>query len=723
MDITLYISRFLYRIRYQLIFGSIIVTALVAYFTQFMTKTYTVNTSIYTGIASSTGLDSEDKPDWMSLNNSFDNLINLTKAKGTLEKVSLNLLALNTVHGDSENDNQYITAKNYKELQKILPEDILKLIDKSSLEKTIKNLDNYKQADPENFLFELFNREHPNYSYDALKNVSVKRLGNSDLIEISFKSNDPGIAMNTVKLINEKLIESYDNLKYKAANDVVKYYEEQLDVLRAKLDKLEDGLTNYNVKNGVINYGEQTKAIAIAFTAYEDRYEQTSKEYESSKKLVEELEKQMETRTKLFKTNFEFINALNEISTINGKITEMEIFNKENSQTSNHELERYKQDLKDAEKKIGELSTDMNIYKYSKEGVAIDDMVNQWLTETIRNTKAKAELNVLDARRRDFSDQYKTFSPIGTQINRMEREIKVTEQSYLEVLHALNLAMLKQKNIQLTSATLNTVTPPAFPLTSDGSKRLLFIIAAFFGSLIFILGCNLVIELLDRTLRDAERTRRLADLPVLGAFTGHSQLKYRGYTKACNRISAAYACSRLNGYLSPEKTICINVLSIEEGEGKSFISTYLIEQWEEQGLKVKYLKAERDFQIDNAYLFSTGFDRFELNNEKEKPDILLIEHLSVQKNSLALDMIKKADVNLLITNARRVWKCSDDEFIAYLKEIGGTTPLFIYLNNATREAVEDFTGQLPPQSSMRTFANRMMYMGLTARDAAVKQSK
>ena len=34
MDITVYISRFLYRIRYQLLFGSMLVTLLVAYFTQ-----------------------------------------------------------------------------------------------------------------------------------------------------------------------------------------------------------------------------------------------------------------------------------------------------------------------------------------------------------------------------------------------------------------------------------------------------------------------------------------------------------------------------------------------------------------------------------------------------------------------------------------------------------------------------------------------------------------
>ena len=40
MDITLYISRFLYRIRHQLIFGTLIVTVLVAYFSQFNDSIY-----------------------------------------------------------------------------------------------------------------------------------------------------------------------------------------------------------------------------------------------------------------------------------------------------------------------------------------------------------------------------------------------------------------------------------------------------------------------------------------------------------------------------------------------------------------------------------------------------------------------------------------------------------------------------------------------------------
>ena len=219
----------------------------------------------------------------------------------------------------------------------------------------------------------------------------------------------------------------------------------------------------------------------------------------------------------------------------------------------------------------------INSYKESKEGVAIDGLVDEWLRQTIVKTKAKAELDVLDQRRKVYNEQYKIYSPIGTQIDRQQREIKVLEQSYLQMLHALNMAKMKQKDIQLTSATLRLISEPTFPILSDKSKRSLLVIAAFLGSILFIIGFNLLIELLDRTLRDADRARQLTGLPVLAAFTGHINLKYRGFTKASNRVVAAYCCNQLNIFLQLGRTSIINLISFGEQEGKSFIASYLQE--------------------------------------------------------------------------------------------------------------------------------------------------
>lgn len=720
MDITLYISRFLHRIRYQLVLGSLVVTALVAYFTQFMQKKYTVNTSIYTGITSNTGLESDNsKPDWLTVNNTFDNLVNLTKSKGTLETISIKLLALNLINGDPNFDSKYITAKNYQSLIAIIPEDILKLINKESFEETVNNLKKYKQADTHNFLQQLFNGFAPFYSYATLSQILIKRLGNSDLIEIVYTSTDPGITLTTVKLLNEELRFSYNQLKYKTADDIVKYYENEQKRLQNQLNKLENELTNYNVRNSVINYQEQTKAIAGSFADFENRYEETISKINSSSQILKGLEQHMQTRIKLVETNDEFIKVLEDISKINGKITEIEIFTTEETQSLNKELQKYKNDLKNAEKKIALLTDQINNYKESKEGISIEGLVNEWLAQTIINIKSKAELKILDNRKKDFIEQYKTFSPVGTQINRQEREIRVTEESYLQVLHALNMAKMKQKNLQLTSATLNTISEPTYPLFSDKGKRMILILAAFAGSLIFIIGINLAIELLDRTLRDAERAKRLTSMNILGAFTSNQQLKYRGFIKACNRIAAAYACNRLIQYMQPGETLQINIFSIEKKEGKSFICKYLVDYWTEIGFNVKYLVAGKDFPIDASYLSSSEIKI--CTDDENKVDILLLEYPAIKNNSLPATLLHKADVNLLIANARRVWKNSDEEFTKYLEDMAQDKPLYLYLNNASREAVEDFTGQLPPETSMRLLSNRIIYMGLTAKNPAIKE--
>ena len=693
MDITLYISRFIYRIRHQLVFGTLIITALVAYFSQFLEKKYTVTTSIYTGITSNTGLNDETRPDWQAVNNTYDNLVNLTKSRGTLENVSLKLLALNLMHGDPEIDNLYITANNYKKLIASVPEEILHLVDTASLDKTVNLFKEYKYSDSRNYLHELFNGSSAFYSYNALSSIIIRRQGNSDLIEIAYTSTDPGITWNTVKLVSEEL--------------------------RVQLNKQENELTDYNVKNSVINYIEQTKAIAHSFADFENRYEETRRNYESSSSIIKNLEQYMDIRTKLVKSNEEFINTLAEVSRISGKITEIETFTSDEMLSKDQELVKYREELRDAEKKIGLITNNINSYKESKEGLAIEGLVQEWLNQTLIQAKAQADLKVLNERKNDFADQYKNYSPIGTRINQQEREIHVTEQSYLEVLHALNMAKMKQKNLQLTSSNLNTISDASYPLFSDKGKRFLLVVAAFIGSIIFIIGLNLVIELLDRTLRDAERARRLTGMNILGAFTGrNSQLKYRGFVKTCNRISAAYACNRLTPYTKKGDTLCINILSLEEKEGKTFISRYFQESWEELGFNVKYLRVGQDIPIDASLFMAEHIDKH--IQLESRPDILIVEYPSIQQYGVPSHLLGSSQVNLLVANACRVWKNSDTELVKYLRDITEGTALYLYLNNATREAVEDFTGQLPPQTSMRSFANRMMYMGLTATNTAVK---
>ena len=718
-DITLYIAQFLYRIRYKIFFGSLIVTLLVAYFSKFIPHKYTVQTSIYTGIVSATGV-ADEKLGFFEINNMFENIINLTKAKGTLESVSIRLFATNMVNGNLNEDNLYIKADQYKELLDIVPLDVKDMIDPTSLEKSIGNLERYKKEIPGNFLFTLFNYNHPHYSYKALREVQVKRVGNSDIIDISYTADDPGIALSTVKLLTEELTNAYEGFKYKASNDVVSYYEEQLSIVKRKLNILENDLTNYNVENGVINYLEQTKAIAISFTEYENKVSLAKQEYESSSKILNELDRQMGIRANLMRSNADFVSMLDTLSTHNAKIAEIEMFSTNEAIEKNDELKRFKNELTGTEKRISRISDDMNKYKISKEGVAIEDMVNQWLKELVRNVKAKAELKVLNDRKAQYAEQYRAYSPVGAEINKREREIRVTEESYLEILHALNLAKLKQKNIQLSTATLNVVSQPVYPLSDDGSKRMLLIIAAFIGSVFFIVFIHLIIELLDRTLRDPNRTMRLTSTPVLSIFTGSDELKYRGYSKACYRICSDYLTNRIKTLIKDETPLVVNFFSVDPKEGKSFVIDYLMTSFREQNIDVETVRYGVDFTEDLNYSTSDNLNSVLSKPIKKETRVIFVEHNNLKGSTIPSKLVLNSDLNLVIMNAKRVWTESDQIYLNLLKSESLKDKTFICLNNTSRDIAETFVGQLPPIGRFRSLSYVFLNMGITSTTPSIE---
>ncbi len=718
MDIPLFISRFLYRIRYKLLFGSLIVTIFVAYFTQFLPKTYTVKTTIYTGLVS--GMTIDGSASGLSVGTIFDNLFNLVKAQSTLENVSLRLLAMNLIYGNPDVDNTYITAENYRLLVSQVPQEVLGVVDKNSVEATVANFRKVASSAGQNFIYSMLNGGMPYYSYGALSNVEVRRVQNSDMVEISYTSGDPGITTNTVKLFNEELLASYNELRYNSTNDVIEYFENEVSKLRRQLTEQEDELTSYNVKNNIINYGEQTSSLARAYNNYRSRYEETLMTYSRAISVMEEMERHMADNERLYFTNRDFLDNLNKLTDINTKVVEMELLSSEDAAAHDGRLGDYRRQLADSERSLHELSDSINAFKYTTDGIAVDDYVKQWLEAMIEKTKAESELAVLDSRRAEYEEMYRQMSPLGTEIKRREREIGFTENAYIEMLHSLNEAYARKKNLQLTTSNLNTVNEPIFPLAPNKSKRFLLVLAAFGGSIIFIVLHQFLVEMLDRTLRDGDRTLRLTGIAPVGALVGKCPARTRRYANAWNRLSAANICSKLNRHLKPQAVNYVNIVGIDHGEGKSFVAEYLVNEWQRVGLLVKYVNVDAGFTETRGYVLSEGFDCIISDDEASQYNVVIVEHPSLIVNSIPPRLLQQASINILVANARRVWKKSDTDALKNFEEEAGKAPFKMILNNANRFDVEDYTGDLPPMKRHRRVVTRFMHIGLTSRGNAVE---
>ena len=376
MDIAQFISQFLYRIRYWLLWGSLFVTGLVIYFTQFLPYSYTVESSLYAGVTNATTIDGTSV-NFMTINSTFDNLISIAKSHGTLEKVSIRLLANALTYGEEWKDNQYIQAKHYRQLLQMTPKEVLVLVDRKDVAKTLANLTAYRKTDGRNFVYAMFNRPIEFYSVRALEKIEVKRAGNSDILDISYTSADPGITQQTVSILIDELIKAYEVVRFKATQDVIKYFEEQVRLAKIELNKQENDLMQYCIQEQVINYVEETKALAGTRYGVDDRLEEVIRTHESAVSLREMLENRMDIRARIIRDNTNLLHELEKISTLNQNIMEQEIFTSDKVQSEHQKLQEDKKKLKEAEERVSHISDNLNEYNFSKEGVGIDNMVTE----------------------------------------------------------------------------------------------------------------------------------------------------------------------------------------------------------------------------------------------------------------------------------------------------------------------------------------------------------
>lgn len=717
MDFLLYVFRFLYRIRWWLIITPLVLVLLVIWQTRNMTQTYHVDMTIYTGVVS--GFTSESEGGTYNttvINSTLDNIMNIIKSKSTLEDVSIHLYARHMIYGSREDDNEYISAENYKRLLRITPDEVLKLIDKSSEEKTVQNLRQYEKASPSNFVYGLFNWNHPFYSFVFLNNIKVQRLGNSDMLSISYSSTDPGVAYQTLLLLDKMYVKNYQLLQFGSTNSAIRYFEDELEQVGAELRMNEDSLTNYNVRNRIINYDEQTKQVAALDKEFELRYQEVLLNLNSANASVQFLEKQVEDNASYLRDNSQFLKKLEEISRLSAKISEMEMFYNDTTSSaySYQKIQDYKENLSKLEEDFAQFSLEKSNQKYTREGYPTSNFVAQWLEELIKKEKMSAEAKVLENFKMSLDKQYSHFSPIGSTIKRQERSIDFIERSYLSILSSLNGARLRLKSLEMNSASLKMINPPIFPLKASPSKRKSIVVATYAGSLLFLLGFFLLVELLDRTLRDKLRTERITSGKVAGAFPGRLRLSRQKYAKDCREKAIQYMSNTLLNHIKVPSPTIINFISVGRGVGKSYLAEQLVGYWEAQGLRVKWLQWDADFTpFSKEFLLAQSIKDLYPGTQD---DIILVEHAPLTQQSIPGTLLLEASVNLLIVRADKVWKESDQLLFKDIQERGKPVPLYLYLNKASTDVVETFTGLLPPYSPLRKMMYRYCQMALTSSD-------
>jgi len=715
-----YFIRLLLRRALLLIVLPVLLTVVVYMLTENQKRTYLTSSKIYTGFTTGSSIVSlqESKVDLFGSRAAFDNLISIISSRNTAEEVGLRLFTSHMMLESSSRE--IISEDSFQKLQSIIPSHVKELVVKGNFEKTYQNFLDYKNRDFNNFIYGLINYEHPHYSSKAIrKNLKVQRLQSSDIIEIVYQSDDPGIAYNTLKILNNFFINAYTELEVNQSGVVANYFEQQLGDAIEKLKGAEHELLVFNQENNIINYSEQTKHIASEKEHFSLDFMKIKMDYASAYSSIQVLESKMgvNTRSRINREEIRIIRDKLSDVYLRISLREMKIMQ---ADFHDEKMERELLDLKvqakilqeDVRQKVQEQAE----IEYTSEGVSVSKILQDWLDQIVLFESAKARIAVGNERMKEFSEIFSIYAPMGATMKSLERKIGVYENEYLSLLNSLGLAKLKQQNKELNS-NLKETEPPFFPLgPQPGKRKYLLIIAMLVG---FVLPAFTIIalEFLDTTLKTAERTEVATGLSVITIFPNLNTIRKSDNityikSKSLDVVARKLILGNSERTDKTKPLICV-FYSHHNNEGKSYLTSALMDKIDEYGFKSilvthdtpnvalankRYINYEINSNIQSIEYLESFSNEIKDINLKEL-NFVFVEIPSIIESIYPYLFLKKADFIFLALRANRSWDRADKHALKELRALNLKTEPQIILNGVHLLEMESILGDLPRRRS------------------------
>ncbi|WP_339660595.1 hypothetical protein [uncultured Polaribacter sp.] len=757
-----------------LILVPVMLASLVIVLTMNPSFEYSSETLLYTGLATGSSIEMDKTFNYQATNTAFDNLINIINSRETQEEVAIRLLAQHLMLPEA--NYKFISQEHFDELQKKIPKELYKYIatgnntksnsleennydynpfpdgiDKNNYEKTVLNLTTLMKSSSDNFVYELLNYdEDKHYSLKAISSIKAQRINSSDLIKLSYTVNDPGICQQTLAIYNQVCIVNYKSIKENRSDAVVKYFENELRKSRESLQEAEDRLLEFSKSSNIINYYEQSKAVAVVKEDMLVNYKKITAELAGVQAGTKKLEEKLRIQEVIQEKSNNILNKKKELGNLNFKIALIQAEIDSNNQKSDIlKMETLKSQseflIDEIKKSVDQLYT----YQNSIDGLPVNKVLPDWMNNVVESEKLKAQISVINSQNNDFQEVYAEYAPAGANMKRLEREISVAEQGYLEILHGLNLAKLKLQDSELSS-NLKTIDTPYFPLSPNPTKRAVLIIAAAFLGGIITLAIIFVMEYFDDTLRNSNSATKKTGFTSLGMIPkimlDPNGIDLRFIQERITEIITQNILQYFGEKKTNQKPKTIIIFSNQKLEGKTVIAGNIAKTLKREGKKILMLNYNEKQQpiiqkrnspllnkilrypdsridVDNpflanvsSYLNPSEYRVYSLDNQfydaksytdilesnnislNYTPDFVIIELPALIYNNYPAALIINADLNILVCRSNRVWSDSDESAIVNLREACGAK-LNIIVNGVGINEIESVLGDLPKKRS------------------------
>lgn len=444
-----------------------------------------------------------------------------------------------------------------------------------------------------------------------LKDLQVKNLENTDILELYYTDTDPRKAAAIINTLMKIYIENDINAnraQTRSARDVI---AQQLPQRKAALQAAEQKLQSFQQRNRVLDLKAEASSSVGIITDLDRQVAATRSELASQTARMESIKKLFgvssqeavidgfvgeSPSTVLVLGQLQEIQQKLEITKLRLTDSHPTVINlKEQEAVLKKELKRrIEQSFIGKAGRLNPIKSPEQVVQLRGQGLQQGILGNYASIEAER-LSLQVRIKALGEVIQSYRPRANTLPQLELQQRQLEREIIATESSYQNLL-ARYQELQVAENLQVSNAVV--VTPALIPSLPIKSRQYINLLQGLIGGILLAAATAVVLEKTDKTIKTTESAQDLLKYTLLGCippFTNSNLMsKVIVKNKPDSPVSEAFRMLQTNlKFFNSEQSIKVMVVSSAvPPEGKSTIAANLAVSMSQLGRKVLLVDAD-----------------------------------------------------------------------------------------------------------------------------------
>jgi len=350
------------------------------------------------------------------------------------------------------------------------------------------------------------------------KSLSIEGINKSNVIEVSFKHNDPKIAAKIVNMLMDAYWDQH--LLVHKNPQSYKFFEEQSQVLKSKLEQAEETLQTLKKQHNISDIGEEQTLYLKQIADLRAELNRTLSQQNETKSRILQIQRQLKSTPEIIPQGENADHNSELISNLETRLVELQIKEKE-LLTKYTDQSRLVKNVKEEIQLVKDKLAEQETKQYGSSRVGMNTTYQQLKENFFRN---QAELKALAAKKEtqnthlaELQGKLDQLKQMEVELNQLQQAVDVNRQNYRLYLTKFEESRISDAMDNKKIANVSLIQEALPPLNPIAPKVKLNILLGIFLGGFGGLGLAFFAEYMDDSLEKPEDVEKLLQLPVLAS--------------------------------------------------------------------------------------------------------------------------------------------------------------------------------------------------------------